>query len=458
MKLRILNIITCLFITACIATSCLEDDTFEFELSADASITAFSINNIETEYQDTIDGKDTTLVATVIGSNYPFVIDQNLGLIYNLDSLPVGTDVSKVVPEITADGYIYIAAETDSIWEEEDSLDFSKPISFKVMSLKGTYGRTYVTKINVHKQDPNLMSWNKVTNSFQTSIQKQKAVYFNQQIMVFAEGEEQVSVTSTHQDNGAEWTSLQTIDIPVRADYSSVIVWGEALYILADNDLYQSSNGLNWSKVQTGQKLKSLTACVNNDKEKRIIGTTLDNFYAESSDIHTWSVYSSMPTGFPEGIYHYAAYPLNTNKEFNRLVVMGQNELDGDTTNVVWTQQTNEHEWISLHMENNLKNCPNLENSSMIYYNNQLYVFGGPGKNNSTAKAFDYFYTSNDHGIGWEKITEDVLFPECFNKLYASANGNYSYVVDDNHFLWIMWSGTGEVWKGRINKLGFTEQ
>ena len=94
----------------------------------------------------------------------------------------------------------------------------------------------------------------------------------------------------------------------------------------------------------------------------------------------------------------------------------------------------------------------------MIYYNNQLYVFGGPGKSGSSANAFEFFYTSEDNGIGWTKITEHMLFPEDFNKLYSSASGNYSCTIDDKNFLWIMWGNTGEVWKGRINKLGFVNQ
>ena len=187
MKLRILNIFTCLFIIACVITSCLDSEEIEYQYSANASITAFSISDIETEYSAIVDGKDTTLIATVTGENYPFVIDQNLGLIYNLDSLPVGTNVSKVVPEITADGYIFIAAETDSIWEEGDSLDFNKPIQFKVMSAQGNYGRTYTAKVNVHQQEPKEMSWNKLTGNFSTTIQRQKAVYFKQQIIVFSE-------------------------------------------------------------------------------------------------------------------------------------------------------------------------------------------------------------------------------------------------------------------------------
>jgi hypothetical protein len=51
-----------------------------------------------------------------------------------------------------------------------------------------------------------------------------------------------------------------------------------------------------------------------------------------------------------------------------------------------------------------------------------------------------------------------MVFPEEFNKLYSSSNGNYSFIVDDKQFIWIMWGSTGEVWKGRINKLGFVNQ
>ena len=50
------------------------------------------------------------------------------------------------------------------------------------------------------------------------------------------------------------------------------------------------------------------------------------------------------------------------------------------------------------------------------------------------------------------------MFPEIFSTLYEQANGNYSYIVDDQHFIWIMWSQTGEVWRGRVNKLGFEKQ
>lgn len=455
MKLKLLNIIASLFIVSCIATSCLDDEEVVYEYSSNASITAFSINNIETQIDTIIDGKDTTLTATVTGTDYPFIIDQNHGLIYNVDSLPVGTNIKKVVPEISADGYIFIVAETDSLWEEGDSLNFENPIQFKVMAQDGSYGRIYSAKVNVHQQDPKKMSWSKFNANFDKSIGQQKAVYLNEQIFVFAEQEEQIGVTIANQADGSAWTTLQAIDIPTKADYSSAIAWNGALYILASNELYSSMNGVNWTKVTTEQKLNSLVASFDLTEDKKLIGITTDNLYTESADGSSWTTYEAIPSGFPQAPYSFACYPLTTNSQLNRIVLMGQNDIQNDTTNVVWTQLAEEHEWIPLYMDDNLNSCPNLENSSMIHYNDQLYVFGGAGKNGDSAKAFEYFYASNDNGIGWEKITEKVLFPEEFNTLYANADGHYSYIIDNSHFLWIMWGKTGEVWRGRINRLGF---
>ena len=118
--MKVLNIIFSLFLAACTITSCLNVDGEEYEYSSNASITGFAI----TDSIITIVGLEDTLSA-VQGANYPFVIDQNERLIYNSDSLPVNTDISRVVVNITADTYfIYVVADTDSFWEATDSLDF----------------------------------------------------------------------------------------------------------------------------------------------------------------------------------------------------------------------------------------------------------------------------------------------------------------------------------------------
>lgn len=454
MKLKVLNIITCLFVAACVITSCLDSDGMVYETNYKSSITAFSFDSIITYYPSvTEEGKDTTLSKYVVGTEYPFIIDQLQGKIYPADSLPVGTDVSKVVVNISAEGYyIFVeAGENDTIWSNTDSLDFTNPVQFKVLSEMDTFGQIYTAQIDVHKQDPEIMSWTKLAK-LGTNIKAPKAVYANGNIFVFTEEETQVAVTST--TDGKEWTSLQTIDLPMKADYTTAIEWAGKIYMLADKELYVSENGINWTKVETEQTFSALLASSKN----KMVGIDTDNHYIESANATNWEKYQVMPADFPKAPFTSVSYALTTNASMERIVLMGNNTIEEDTTNVVWSQIDNEHEWASMTYENNKELCPKFENPTIIHYNNKLYAFGGPAKDGTTLHAFEQFYLSKDNGISWEPVTENLLFPDEFATLYEQAEGNYTCFVDKNNFVWIIWSNTGEVWRGRINKMGFIKQ
>lgn len=455
MKLRVINIIVSLFITACTISSCLDTDAVEYEYSSNASITAFSItDSIVTHYPAVVNGKDTTLSKAVTGTDYPFIINQIEGLIYNPDSLPVGTDISKVVVNITADTKgIFIVAETDSLWEETDSLNFQNPIQFKVMAEIGSFGRTYTAKINVHQQEPDSLSWTKMDSNFPKTIQKQKAIYTNNSIYVFAEGSDQVFMTTA--TDGKNWSEPATIDIPTKADYSSVMVWDNKFYILAANELYTSTNGIQWSKIDSAQKISRLLANIHTESNQKIIGIDPDNYYIDSKDGIVWDRYELMPEEFPTKHISAVSYALDTNDQLGRVVLIGNNDITTDTITSVWTILNTETCWSNISNENTNYACPKLENSQLIQYQDQLYMFGGPGQYNGTIQAFEYFYVSKDNGISWKAITKMMMFPKEFNALYEESEGNYSCIVDDQQFIWIMWSQTGEVWRGRINKLGF---
>ena len=453
MKLKVLNIIFSLFIMACGISSCLDSDVTEYEFSSDASITAFSIaDSIVTAYPAVVNGKDTTLTFGVVGAKYPFVINQKEGLIYNPDSLPFGTDVRKVVVNITADTQgIYIVAEKDSLWESTDSLNFEKPIQFKVMAEIGSFGRNYTAKINVHQQDPDSLTWSNIESNFNKSIQKQKAVYANKNIYVFAADEAGISMTQTAE--GSVWSELTKTNLPVGADLVSVMSWGDQFYILADQELYTSMDGLNWNKVETTQRFSQLLANIHNTYTQKMVGIDMDNYCLESEDGITWTRNEEMPAEFPKSNFASVNFALNTNAKISKIVLLGDNGLATDTTTTTWTQLSTEDYWTELTLENSKNACPKLENQGLIHYNNELYTFGGSGQFKGTLEPFSHFYVSIDNGISWEAITSKFMFPTAFNDLYEAASGNYSYVVDDQQYIWIMWSQTGEVWRGRLNKL-----
>lgn len=463
MKIKFLTVIASLLAAAFMITSCLDDNVTEYEYSSNASITAFSIENIETQYIDSVHyGKDTTLVATVTGTDYPFVIDQGQRLIYNRDSLPMGTDVSKVVVNITADtSWILMTTqeEKDTTWVSTDSLNFENPVKFKVVAYSGIIGPTYTVKINVHKQVPDSLQWTYVGNGFDATIEAQKAVTLNDRIYVFAQQADGVSVTSTSISDGKSWTVLEATGLPDTADYSSVMVWGNELYILSGGDLYRSAEGTEWNKVETDARFSYLVANVASERNRKLYAVNTDNRFIESVDGLTWTVGEEVPSYFPHTNLSYAASTLETNAFIDRLTVMGDNGIAADTATVVWTRLTTENRWEDYPVNEDEQNyCPKLSNMAMIAYNKQLYAFGGPGQNyKGEIPAFSRFYGSEDQGVSWKELTQFVFFPNEFPDLYEQAEGHYSFVVDKNDFLWIIWSKSGQVWRGRINKLGFAQ-
>ena len=326
------------------------------------------------------------------------------------------------------------------------------------MAQTGVFGRTYTAKINVHQVDPDSLNWTKIESNFSTGIQGQKAVYANNHIYVFGEQDDQVIMTMASVDNAKTWSEPIAINIPGKTDYTSAMFWGNQFYILAENSLYTSADGINWHPLDTSYPIAQLTGGVYTENNQKIIGIDVDNYYIESTDGLIWSRHGVMPADFPCRRISYVDYALDTNPKFDKITLIGDNGISTDTVAVVWTQLSSENEWTDLTPDNNNYGCPNFENISMIHYNNKLYTFGGKAQHEGNIDAFSKFYVSEDNGISWEAVTKKMMFPEEFKSLYDQAEGNYSCIVDDNQFIWIIWSQSNDIWRGRINKLGFEKQ
>lgn len=452
MKIKLLTILTSLFIASLTITSCLDEDN-DTELSSEVYISGFSINKIKTVL---IEGTDTTTF-TVTGSAYPFSIDQTSGKIYNNDSLPYQTDVKKVAVNISAQGRVTYKLKNQNgqdslcIWSAQDSLDFTNPILFTVYAYDGITTKTYEAKINVHKVKSDALVWNKVENSNFPGISingKQKAILFNDKIFVYADNETQVQVTyATEATNWSALTSLTGLN--AKADYSSVIAFNNKLYIIAGNEVYSSTDGIDWAKepaVATG-----LISAFNNKLLGINANKSVEAIYSNGGI--TWQeTEKELPADFPASDYISVTRPLATNGTIEQTVMISGNYDEANDSITVWTIFSNESDWTKYTTDRTTFNCPNLENIALISYDNQLLVFGGKGKDgNNEVKAFQYFYSSKDNGLTWKAITEDVMFPNEF----IGKNIPFSYIVDKENYIWIMWSGENIVWKGRINRLGF---
>ncbi len=461
MKIKFLHTIVSLLCASFVITSCLDGEYQEVEYSSESSITAFAFDSIVTQYVDYITyGKDTTLSKTVLGTDYPFAIDQGKRLIYNVDSLPVGTDISKVVANISFDGWaLYVvASDQDTLWSSTDSLNFENPVKFKAMAMSGVYGYTYTAKINVHQQEPDSLSWSCLGNTLPKGVYAQKAVALDDNIHVFVRWNKGIALTSTSINDGRNWSTLHTLSLPDNADHTSVMAWGNELLILAGNDLYRSTDAENWQKVETETKFSRLIANIHSDNNNKVYAINADNHFIESDDekgITTWNVKEEVPASFPPSPTAFAVSPLATNNYIERMTVMGNNVHANDSAALVWSRLTSEATWADYMVsEGSQDYCPVMENLGLVYYNNYYYAFGGPAEGQ---EAFSHFYMSKDQCITWSPVKKWMFFPETFVSLYEQAHGNYSYVVDKNNYLWFIFSESGEVWKARINKMGFAD-
>ena len=89
----VLAVATC----GCLTTACNTDNTYDVETSAECIVTGATLGTLpRTMHTLSSTGEDSTYTVNVSGSYYPLYIDQVENRIYNGDSLPVGTDVTRV--------------------------------------------------------------------------------------------------------------------------------------------------------------------------------------------------------------------------------------------------------------------------------------------------------------------------------------------------------------------------
>lgn len=431
----------CLIASAFLLTSCLEEETLE--LSPYADITSFSINDISTQVHSlTATGKDTITTVKVTGANYLFSIDHNAGLIYNQDSLPKGTDVTKVTVNIGYEGgYILYGHET-AIYDSEDSIDFTHPVPFTVYAADGEGSRSYYVRLNVHRSDMDSLLWTPMSGTRFAGEQMDdlKALTANGVIHVFAQTREGLSMTSASTTDGM-WSSLTPANgVSGDIDLSSVNILDGTFYLLADDKLYHSTDGLNWNCMNEAGTFDQIVTAVDGQlwlkQGNKLLAGNASDGWEEMQTI--------IPEYFPAKATAVST-PLRTNESIRRTILMGMPENATDSCATVWSKLSTEKGWT--HYNETTYGCPSLEGLTVLCINDIYYAFGGKSiHKNEKIEAFEAVYTSSDGGITWKK-TSSIRMPDEL----VGMNGKFSCVMDESHNIWLMCSGKETVYKGHMN-------
>ena len=463
MKIRILPSLVAGIMTATFfLSSCLGNDYEEIEYPSTSSITSFSIGTLhQTFYVKSSKGEDSVYTDTVSYADVPFTIDQINRKIYNKDSLPKDVDITRVVASISADyaAVYYVKNDKDTIWTTADSLDFSKPVTFKVMTFNPTlnqfdFGASYEVSVNVHKLNPDSLVWKHFENKkFANNIvyTKQKAVYTNESLYVFgetADGSVKANKTSVKRGNISSWNE---ITLPAGTNIYSATAFNNNVYFVANGELYFLENQI--TKVGNFTGLTNLIT-VSNGKLLAYKGNENKVVTINSEDNEPTGEESNFVNGYDlNGRMSAISMPSSHNKDLWRTIVMTNNigTSEADSTATVFSYISNDTEWVK-YQPNNPTTCPNQGNISMITYDGKIYAFG---------EDFDYFYTSNDNGLNWNQETGYMVFPSenknGIDKLTTyRGNGSYSAVVEENgnkgSFIWFIWED-GSATRALLNRL-----
>lgn len=427
------------FATVCMVSSCLGDtnDIEEATYYDDTAITGMTLGTLLRKANSSDEESDIDKESGMVsfnGGSYPLTINQYAGTITNAtDSLPVGTDLSKVlIAGMTTlnNGSVYLDSITK--FSSLDTLDFSKPRALRVWSSSGKYSRKYIVTLVAHKEAADDFTWNALdADNDIKGYASVKSAVCNGNLVVLGKT---ASGTELKALVDGSWKKVKTFgaDATMASD-------GTVVYVVDGGNVNTTSDLTNWQSNATNVKSiigacgKELFAMSNSnkvmvsfDKGNSWIEDAIDDDakYLPSSDINFISTDAEGMAGIKR-----AFIIGNSTNSTNAVVWSKTIEEEDPTKDQTWMYQ-------AFKKANNYA-LPNLSHLNVIQYADGLMAIGG---------KYDKFYYSADNGITW-KENKQYTIPTGFN---ADA---VSMTTDGKGYIWIVCTGSGQVWKGRLNKL-----
>lgn len=394
---------------AAFAVGCNSDYEPGESTASSVAVTSFSL----TEDDDVLANLDSVF----------FSIDLSNYTIYNADSLPYGTNVSRLIPVIsTLEGVSLVEltvprpGKTDTIHDyisnPNDSIDFSNgPVALKITSPDGMNSRTYQVYVNVHKLKSDSITWQHTAcrplpSTFSTPV-AQKTTGTADAVWCLSTDGTTYSIATAGHPSQEEWTPAQ-VSFPFTPETGSFTAAENVLYILStDGMLYSSTDGgQTWSP--TGKYFSN------------IYGAFGEEILAASgSDIVSYpsGKTCAMPDGFPvSGTSPAVTFSFELSGGL-QAVITGGRDAAGNLTDATWAYDGTT--WCKV---SNTPMPKALEGIAVVPYftfresstwvatkYSTLFAFGGRDSKGALNRTV---YTSNDFGMTWTEAAELMQLPE----------------------------------------------
>lgn len=200
--------------------------------------------------------------------------DVNPGLIYNADSLPVGTRVDSLIANISfesvSSAWVYMTdpatGKQDSInylYHPTDSINFTDQVQLKLTAEDGVTTKWYEIKVNVHQLVPDSLQWTLLQTTVlpgdpaQPVAAQRTVKYRGAAYCYLLRGETYYLSVAEEMSRPDTWT-LTELNFGFVPRLESLQSSADKLYLLSDaGQLYESSDGSAWTAVE-GETFHSL--------------------------------------------------------------------------------------------------------------------------------------------------------------------------------------------------------
>lgn len=277
-----------------------------------------------------------------------FTIDPDQGLIYNADSLPVGTDVSALLATIRFNNTVNNAtitisgatkqSDTTFVYStsSNDSIDFTGKVSLTVTSYDKSQVKEYDVRVNVHQVNPDSMVWNAgwrrpLPGSTDDAVAQKTVAQGDVYRCLVQNGT--AYALSTAASPGQEQWDTQAVVFPFQPQVKTFTATSDAMYILSDaGALYATADGQTWTAC--GVTWHSVIGAYG----MQLLGIVLDqgtyktDIYPRPSGFEPEAV----PAGFPVSGFSPLVPASNDWTVALQMMMVGGITADGSPTNNVW--------------------------------------------------------------------------------------------------------------------------
>ena len=366
-------------------------------------------------------------------SEVNFTIDQDRCLIYNVDSLPKGTKVNQLTVNLVCASSVssrqFIVkngtTQRDTTINYVNSstcyIDFTGDVTLRITSFDGNHERNYKVKVNVHKQNPDTITWDLSNRrdlpNINGNLYSSKTVAQNNKFLCLIHDNSGYALNINDNKLTSSWQKKNLL-LPFNPQIESFTASSSELFMLDVNgELFKSSDlgdswtdcGVSWVTIIGGYEDRALG--IKNDG-----GDFVHDEYPQPASF----VSSKINSNFPVEDMSQMVMASNEWTSSQQAMITGGILADGTLNNIVWGYDGNR--WGQISESNTQKSLPKLRLPVMLsYYTCTLsssdyslqkrttwMVMGGLLENGNLNRTT---YISYDQGIHWSKGESGVQLP-----------------------------------------------